>query len=686
VTLALATGGSPGGGIPASPQTIQKDGATVSPMAILDFEGGPLVVNDGLGKVSIYIPAGYLNVTDPRIGVVMNQGADQGAKLQAALDLASSDQRYSAVFVPPGYVVCRQQLEWPTNRQIRLVGCGGVDRHLTSVSAIYWDTDLGAGKYGIDVNLTVFPFSIEDICLEGPGITPVAGQLPCLMDAVKTNTQGKMIRVRATAWRAACYVQNDHQEWRSCDFRGCAHAMDFGENGSGGLGDLVIDRCFLTDQSRSSFAVSSTNTLANLVATQGHAGAAPFGVWRYPSPGKAATGSNASATLTGVAMDWTVPQDGATIEGTNIPPGTTLLSHSGTFGNYSFTLSNTPTGPVTSIVIARRGTVLKGVEWINWSWEGCHHAVFYDDYGVQSGNWGSFSNQHFTTADSSTFAFQVWQQANVAATGANTSTTISGVAVTNFTPTKGMQVIGTNVGAGAVIQTVSGSSGNWTLVVDVANTGAVTQVTVRQPTNLAVYECGSVTNWDFTNGTPCPGYPNHPAIRANTISYVHFADASGIRNNIIDNPTIVRPFVIRGAYNSGGQECEGLTFGSGAQGGGIELAAQICDEATGLAAGELVEYSNVQHIRKCTAGRRAWGHIVGSWSQGEVAVFVTSTMSNSGTKVKNTSGVAINNGELLKPHASGGVQKATSMADAPVIGQAAETFANGALGQCYAHY
>jgi hypothetical protein len=635
-------------------------------------------------------PYAGLVLTDPRIGCVMNSNTDQGAKIQLALDLAGASQKDACVIVPPGYIICRQQLEWPITRAVHLCGGGLGDQQVTSVSTIYFDTDLGAGSYALDLNLTPYPYQITDLAFIGPGASISStnqGSQVAQMDGIKCNTRGFMQNLRVAAFNSGFYVQNDHQEWRSCNLAGNTYAMNFGENGVGGTGDLVIDRCYLTNCTRASIAVSSTNALANALFTQGHAGACPFGIWRYPSPGTACVGSvGAGATLTNVAMDWSTPQDGMILEGTNIPGGTTLLSHSGTLGNYTFVMSNAATGPVSSVVIARRGVALVGCQFIQWSWEGCGNAVIYDDYGVQSGNWGSFTNLYFTTADSSTFSSQFgpWRQQNVAATGANTSTTISGVAITAFTPTKGMAVTGTNVGTNAKITAVSGSSGNWTLTVDQANTGTVTTVTVGQPTDLAVYEVGGCLGWTFSNGTPCPGYTNHPAIRANSIRHVHFDDADGIRNNIFDNPTTVRPFAVRTAYSSSAIDCEDLTFGGPKDTGGLRMAALVTDDA--LAIGELVEPSNYAHVRKSLATSIPLGHAIGTWTQGEVAVFVTSTPSHANTKVKNTSGSTINNNDLIKPHTSGGIKTATSITDVPVIGQARETITNGSLGQVWARY
>jgi hypothetical protein len=289
--------------------TIQKDGATTNQRATLDFVGGPLVVDDNVGnRTRVHIQREYLNVTDPRVGVVMGDSSNQGAKLQTALNLAGATQADSTVFIPPGKVISHQQLNMP-NRSNRLLGAGGGKGLSDAISVIHFPNDVGAGTYGLHLANGGYQYTVEKLMLAGPGAnsghaTPV-GDFPHDSNDIQTQMYGMSCfqrcvinDVRILGFAGGIGVLNDHQEWHSVDLRGNGYGMDWMDNAVGGLGDHYMDRCNFSNQSRAGIAVADNNTIANarLIACQ--FGDSPYAIKRYT------TGSGARSTfLVGVTFD-----------------------------------------------------------------------------------------------------------------------------------------------------------------------------------------------------------------------------------------------------------------------------------------------------------------------------------------------------------------------------------------------
>jgi hypothetical protein len=279
--------------------TIQKDGLVTTQQPILDFVGGPLVVDDtAANRLRVHIQREYLNVTDPRVGVVMGSGSDQGAKLQTALNLAEATQADSTVFIPPGKIISHQQLNMP-NRSSRLLGAGAGEDLADGISVIHFPNDLGAGTYGLHLASAGYQYTIEKLMLAGPGAGTVTavGTLPAAMYGMSNFQRCIITDVRILGFGAGIAVLNDHQEWHSVDLRGNGYGMDWLPNPVGGLGDHYFDRCNFSDQTRAGFAVADNNTIANGRFISCQFGDSPYAFMRY------ATSNPRSTFLIGVAFD-----------------------------------------------------------------------------------------------------------------------------------------------------------------------------------------------------------------------------------------------------------------------------------------------------------------------------------------------------------------------------------------------
>jgi hypothetical protein len=289
--------------------TVQKDGATTTQRATLDFVGGPLVVDDSAGnRLRVHIQREYLNVTDPRVGVVMGDSSDQGAKLQTALNLSGATQADSTVFIPPGKIVSHQQLNMP-NRSSRLLGAGAGESLSDAISVIHYPNDKGPGTYGLHLANGGYQYTVEKLMLAGPGAdsghsTP-AGHFPHDSNDAQTQMYGMSCfqrcvinDVRILGFAGGIGVLNDHQEWHSVDLRGNGYGMDWMDNPVGGLGDHYMDRCNFSNQSRAGIAVADSNTIANGRIISSQFGDSPYALYRYVS------GSGARSTfLVGVTFD-----------------------------------------------------------------------------------------------------------------------------------------------------------------------------------------------------------------------------------------------------------------------------------------------------------------------------------------------------------------------------------------------
>jgi hypothetical protein len=574
----------------------------------------------------------WLHLDDERCGVEYGDynGVDQSAKVQAAIDLAgalhSSDP--GTVFVG-GIVTCRTAGLSTVNasRPVRILGADGGKSD--SPSALHFPVDLGAGESPLKLGNN---YRLANIAILGPGASsPVsAGELPAQMNGVYFPTRGIARDVLVTGFRNGAAVVNDHQEWWSCDFRGNGYGMewidnplDFGAAHTGGLGDHLIARSFMTECTRASIGIASSNAIANArFIGNGHCGGSPFGLHRYFGDAgdiMGATGSAASNVLTGVDV---VPNDtdplgapfiGQRVTGTNIADGTKITAVTGSPGNYTVTLNQNPTGPVTSIKrMLDRNIAMAGVVFENWSWEGWRHANWYDEPG--DAQWTNVT--FFSEGEANGF-------------------------------------------------------------------GEGNPLWPGKPTDLAAYDLGYVDSFAWINGASSNAPPNRHQIRARQIANVHIDNGAILFRTIDGDPGIRRPFKIKSGYY-GDVSTANIVAGAQTKNVGSSSYSLGALKAIGdITKGDLLELSSHSFVRvsQNNAGSQIVGFALDNYSEDDedVAVYVTT---GRGAPVHNTGASTINSGDTLTPDPAnaGGVKKRTSLSEPCVAYQHEGSIVSGAIG------
>lgn len=555
----------------------------------------------------------WLHLDDERIGVVYGDASDQGAKVQAALDYAGAlhSDHPGTVFVG-GPVPNMGTTELTTQSLGRPVRILGADMGASDVgSYLKWPTDLGPGKYCGKLGNN---WRVENLLTLGPGSSSPTdgGDLPSEMGGWLCPTRGIMRDVNVTGFRSGVAVLNDHQEWHSCDFGGNGYAMEWIDNATGGLGDQVIHRCFTTSCTRASFGISSSNTIANARFTgNGHSGGSPFCIHRYfgnDGAAVSASGSSGNHVLTGVSATSDVPPVlNQRVVGTNIPENARITNVSGTSGNYSITLNLAPIGDVFSAkLMADRPTVMVGVMFENWSWEGWRHAMFYDQPG--DGFWSNitFSSQ----GEANGFGHE---------------------------------------------------NPSWP----------------GMPTDLAAIDVGYIDGMYWRNGAGVPAPTQHydieigaedVGVQFNAIQIGDVRSDSGFEmfGHLNQIPGL-RPFKIKAAAG-GNIATAGIQVGEPAlnSGGGLyNMSAARC--AGSIAKGDLVELNDHSYVQTSQNGANSKivGFSMDDYVDGEVCVYA---FSGRGVSVNNKSGLTIATGVVVVPdpvHA-GAVKAASSLNDRQV--------------------
>jgi hypothetical protein len=270
-----------GGGGPAL--VTQVDGSATTQRPVIDFEGGPNVVDDAANvRTRIFVPREYLSVTDPRIGVALNSpGTNQGPKLQAALDLAGQSQAEACVFLPAGVIYFESELVMPDTRSVRLLGSGNSDYAGAGPSGLLMTTDRGDGKYALKLS-SAYPWRVENIAISGPGAGIPMGQMPAAMNGIYCPGPGIMKNVSVGGFGSGIGVIGTGQAWHSCMFSGNGYGMNWLDNPSGEIGGHLIERCFFTSCSRAGIAIADSATMKNTrFLGNGHFGTEAFGIYRY---------------------------------------------------------------------------------------------------------------------------------------------------------------------------------------------------------------------------------------------------------------------------------------------------------------------------------------------------------------------------------------------------------------------
>jgi hypothetical protein len=170
--------------------------------------------NAGTGLRWATISNEVLWSSDPRVGLVPNDSADQLGKLQTFLDLMTG----SAVaadrvgYLIPGVYRKNGELKLNNtdgNKPVRLIGGGGKVAE-TSPTTIIDTADAGAGKWALNVVSVQGTFTIEHIAFHGSFNPPTLGSVDWQMRGVKLPTRCRLYDVSVQGYFCGFGVLGDH--------------------------------------------------------------------------------------------------------------------------------------------------------------------------------------------------------------------------------------------------------------------------------------------------------------------------------------------------------------------------------------------------------------------------------------------------------------------------------------------
>jgi hypothetical protein len=270
---------------------VKQEGKTLGEVKALDVRGAGVAVRKEGDSAVVDIPAGRAGVTnellwwtDSRIGVEVNKkGLDQGARLQAAFDLALTGD--GVLHMTPGWVEVHNGRKLKYSRQAKtlfLVGAGaGVD----SGTVIKW-TDDGKGRCIVPSDEGSYPISWRDFLLWGPDVRSDMGQKPADMGGPLVVGRSSWVRVNVRGFADAYLITRDHHEFHSCILQGNGYGNHLAENEGQGGGDFWFFGCYFDGSKLASHAIGTTHQLANFTFVQGHSGSTPIGIYRYEEGAK----------------------------------------------------------------------------------------------------------------------------------------------------------------------------------------------------------------------------------------------------------------------------------------------------------------------------------------------------------------------------------------------------------------
>jgi hypothetical protein len=248
-----------------------------------------------------------LNITDPRIGAVMNSDTDQSQKIVDAVALAAQTLN-GAVQIPPGYLnVPTLSLVVPNTRTVPIRGAGG-NGELRAATVLKTQVErpggsiaLGSGRV-ISVGGGSFPYHLEGFCLYGPRLgAGVKGSLPAQFDAIRASGRGTIRDVTAIGYRAGIQPINDQHTIDNCNLQGNGFALDWG-SGSTGIGDTSVRKSRLNGCTLASVGVAQDSAgLSGVQFDIGcHLGTSPFAFYRYAVSGA----PSVTGWIAGLYLNW----------------------------------------------------------------------------------------------------------------------------------------------------------------------------------------------------------------------------------------------------------------------------------------------------------------------------------------------------------------------------------------------
>lgn len=587
---------------------------------------------------AIFADPSVTRIDDPRIGIVpYSTGVDQGAKLQAAIELAKDE---TGVLETWGLIENRSvELDMGTDTPIRIVGQN------RDTSIWKYPVDLGAGKYALKMGGGWIQH-VEHLQLCGSQVTVANGQKPMQMSGVYMPGNLVLNDVLIRSFGSAVAIVNDHQRILNSDLQGNGYGLDFIDNPEGGLGDVDIRGTHLSNQKIASIGISESNTMANVVMSENlHMGFAPFAVHRYPSKTYLASGASGDNAVTAVAVTDFVPTVGDAIrgkQGTDVQNGTTITSVAGTPGNYTLGLSKPLIGNITTGVrIGARITCMVGVMMLSVSREYCGHAAFWDEVAwinASGGDDASFGNLVLESGgESSTGVGPQWGAGT--GPGAGSTTTDYGTTVPDAD----------TLGAGIVVGTFD------------------------------------AVHWRSSHMTV---QATRAQVRARKISNIRVDNFSDEANNQFGNTTYRIFKLLPGAADP---PVTGITLGTAGPGSG-GLRCSSAKTTTDLVQYDLVQADGYGNVKTSLndATSEVLGFAMQHYTSGEVADWVAQHRSSL-AKVNNYTGANITAGKLLKPDPAhpGGViaaDDASAKSYHPVVGRAISTLTPGtAVGDVKIH-
>lgn len=232
--------------------------------------------------MSLYLlPADpYLLATDGRVGGDPEDPSDQAAILQAGWDLAATLAPGGVPFlIPAGQWQCLHGLVRPAGASANGILGAAPTTGLPCPTQIYFD--LSPDEWAISLGGNGEPWAIADMNIIATGSAGAPpGVDPTPFNGVKFDARGRADGLGISGFKTGAGVLNDHGEWYRCNLGGNGYAMNW-LSGSLGLGDLLIERCFLENCAYASVGVAADATIAQAHFRSCHLGFSPYAFHRY---------------------------------------------------------------------------------------------------------------------------------------------------------------------------------------------------------------------------------------------------------------------------------------------------------------------------------------------------------------------------------------------------------------------
>jgi hypothetical protein len=297
-----------------TPFVVQKNDVDQTPRGKLDFVGEGVQLTDDLAgdRTRIHVQSEFLDVTDPRVGLVPNLTTDQGTLMQAGINLIAASARGGTLFFPAGeYRNNSVELTLPADKAVTLRGAGGFGDG-ASPTLLRCLTDQGSGKYAIIADGTTNRHTIEKLTLLGPRNPQPFNDVhafPAAMIGIKSTGHLRVVDSNILGFWAGISLLNPRVEIVGTYMMGNGHAI-FYRAGSNG-GDLLLDRVALDAQAISGICIDPAATAKNITMLQCHMGqASAYCFFRPGTPGTPSTNPLMLQHLVVIQCSYESPSNG----------------------------------------------------------------------------------------------------------------------------------------------------------------------------------------------------------------------------------------------------------------------------------------------------------------------------------------------------------------------------------------